>query len=68
MENLHPTNGMHWVVYINENCFDSFGCPPPEKLSRFNGKRNGLGLHSEYKIQILVFYSAAYYLYKIYLI
>ena len=21
--NLHPTKGTHWVVYINEICFDS---------------------------------------------
>ena len=23
--NLHPTKGTHWVCYINENYFDSYG-------------------------------------------
>ena len=26
--NLHPSNGTHWVVYINHQNFDSYGCPP----------------------------------------
>ena len=27
--NFHPTRGSHWVCYINENYFDSYGviCP-----------------------------------------
>ena len=25
--NLHPTKATHWVVYINQNYFDSYGCP-----------------------------------------
>ena len=24
--NLHPSKGTHWVSYINENYFDSYGC------------------------------------------
>ena len=24
--NLHPTKRTHWVYYINENYFDSYGC------------------------------------------
>ena len=24
--NLHSSNGAHWVVYINENFFDSYVC------------------------------------------
>ena len=32
--NLHPSKGTHWVCYINENYFDSFGCSPPKKLSK----------------------------------
>ena len=24
--NLHPPKGTHWVAYINENYFDSYGC------------------------------------------
>ena len=32
---LHPSQGTHWVTYINENFFDSYGCVPPTKLSKF---------------------------------
>ena len=32
--NLHPSKGTHWVAYINKN-FDSFGCAPPNKLSKY---------------------------------
>ena len=28
--NLHPTKGTHWVCYVNENYFDSYGCSPPK--------------------------------------
>ena len=38
---LHPTKGTHWVWYINENYFDSYGCSPPKKPSKLNIKRNG---------------------------
>ena len=31
--NLHQSRGTHWVCYINENYFESFGCVPPKKLS-----------------------------------
>ena len=27
--NLHPSKGTHWVCYINENFFDSYGCVCP---------------------------------------
>ena len=50
IENLHSTKRTHWVVYINENYFDSYGCCPPQKLSKFIIKRNGPCLYSEYKI------------------
>ena len=33
--NLHSSKGMHWICYINENFFDSYGCVPPIKLSKF---------------------------------
>ena len=39
--NLHPSKGNLWVCYINENHFDSYGCSPPNKLSKYNIKRNG---------------------------
>ena len=38
--NLHPSKGTHWVCYINENYFDSYGFVCPEKLSKFIIKRN----------------------------
>ena len=28
--NLHPSKGTHWVCYINENYFDSYGCVCPK--------------------------------------
>ena len=31
--NLHPSRGTHWVLYIKDCYFDSYGCPPPEKTS-----------------------------------
>ena len=38
--NLHPSKGTHWVLYISQNYFDSYGCSPPQKPSRFIVKRN----------------------------
>ena len=49
--NLHLSKGTHWVCYINENYFDSYGCVCPKKLSKFIIKRNGYCLYSEYQIQ-----------------
>ena len=49
--NLHPSKGTHWVCYINENFFDSYGCVRPKKLSKFIIKRNGHCLYSDYQIQ-----------------
>ena len=69
--NLHPSKGTHWVWYINENYFDSYGCISPKKLSKFIIKRNRYCLFSEYKIQDLTnkrdSYCASYCLYIIYL-
>ena len=31
--NLHPSKGSHWVCYINETYFDSYGVICPKKLS-----------------------------------
>ena len=39
--NLRPSKGTHWVCYINENYFDSYGIVCPNKLSKFIIKRNG---------------------------
>ena len=43
--NLHPFRGSHSISYINENYFDSYGCVPPKKLSKFIIKRNGYCLN-----------------------
>ena len=65
--NLHPSKGTHWVCYINENYFDSYGITPPKKLSKFIIKRNGYCLYSEYQIQKNDSYCASYCLFIIYL-
>ena len=65
--NLHPSKGTHWVCYINENYFDSYGCVCPKKFSKFNIKRNGYCLYSEYQIQKNDSFCATYCLYIIYL-
>ena len=65
--NLHPLKGTHWVCCINENYFDSYGCAPPKKLSKFIIKRNGYCLYSEYQIQKNDSFCASYCLYIIYL-
>ena len=44
--NLHPSKGTHWVCYINGKFFDSYGCSPPKKLSKFIIKQNGYCLYS----------------------
>ena len=64
--NLHPSKGTHWVSYLNENYFDSYGCAPPKKLSKFIIKRNEYCLYSEYQIQkIIVFAQVIVYIYFI---
>ena len=65
--NLHPSKGTHWVTYIDENYFDSYGCVSPKKLSKFIINRNGYCLYSEYQIQKNDSYCASYCLYIIYL-
>ena len=65
--NLHPSKGTHWVSYLNENSFDSYGCAPPKKLSKLIIKRNGYCLYSEYQIQKNDSFCASYCLYIIYL-
>ena len=64
--NLHPSEGTHWVCYINENYFDSYGVVCPKKLSKFIIKRNGFCLYSESQIQKNGSICASYCLYIIY--
>ena len=65
--NLHPSKGTHWVCYINENYFDSYGCVPPKKLTKLIINRNGYCLYSEYQIQKEDSFCASYCLYIIYI-
>ena len=65
--NLHPLKGTHWVSYLNENYFDSYGCAPPKQLSKFIIKRNGYCLYSEYQIQKNDSLCGSYCLFIIYL-
>ena len=65
--NLHPSKGTHWVCYINESYFDSYGCVPPRKLSKIFKKRIGYCLNSDYQIQKNDSFCASYCLYIFYL-
>ena len=65
--NIHPSKGTHWMCYINKKYFDSFGCAPPKKLSKFIIKRNAYCLYSEYQIQKNDSFCASCCLYIIYL-
>ena len=65
--NLHPSKGTHWVCYIHQNYFDTYGVVCPKKLSKFIIKRNGHCLYSEYQIQKNDSYCASYCLYIVYL-
>ena len=61
--NLHPTKGTHWVMFVNEFYFDSYGYPPPLNIMSFINN----GFCSEYQIQKNDSYCAAYCLYVLYL-
>ena len=65
--NLHPSRGTHWVSYINENYFDSYGVICPKELSKFIIKRNGYCLYSEYQIQKGGSFCGSFCLYIVYL-
>ena len=68
--NSHPWKGTHWVLYLHESYFDSYGITLPKKLSKFIIKRNGHCLYSQYKTRGLLYkknsFCASYFLYKIY--
>ena len=61
--NLNPTKGTHWVMFRNQNYFDSYGCPPPLNIT----KQINNDIYSEYQIQKDDSYCAAYCLYVLYL-
>ena len=60
---FHPTKGTHWVMFVNEFYFDSYGCPPPLNIM----KQIKNGFYSEYQIQKNDSYCLAYCLYNIFL-
>ena len=67
---LPPSKGSHWVLYNNEDYFDSYGCVCPKRLSKIIIKRNRYCSFSDYKTQGLTSktdsYCASYCLYIIY--
>ena len=52
--NLHQSKSIHWVCYINEKYFDSYGCVCPKKLSKFLIQRNGCCLYSDIDIKKMI--------------
>ena len=64
--NIHPSKGTHWVCFINENYFDSYGVVCPKKLAKFIINRNGYCLYSEYQIQKINSFCASFCLYILY--
>ena len=65
--NLHPTKGTHWVLYINQFYFDSYGIIPPLSIQKYIKKNRKNLIYSEYKIQNNYSLCAAYCLYILYL-
>ena len=53
--NLLPSKGTHWMCYIKDCYFDSYGCPPPEKLLNYlkNKLKNVFILNIKYKKMIV---------------
>ena len=61
--NLHASERLHWVMFVNEYYFDSYGFPPPLILTKHSYK----GMYSEYQINKNNSYNAAYCLSILYL-
>ena len=66
--NLHPSKGTHWVCYIKDCYFDSYGCPPPKKFLNYLKNKHKKFICSEYQIQKNDSFCASYCLYIIYLV
>ena len=56
---LHPTDGTHWTMFVDEFYLDSYDCPPPLNVI-YQSIR---GIYSEYQIQRNNSYCASYCLY-----
>ena len=65
--NLHPSRGTHWVLYIKDCYFDSYGFPPPKKLPKYLKNKHKKCIYSEYQIQKNDSFCASYCLYILYL-
>ena len=49
--NLHPTKGTHWVMFVGQFYFDSYGCPPPLSVLNQIKEKHNVCIYSEYRIQ-----------------
>ena len=65
--NPHPSKGTHWVLYIKDCYFDSYGFPPPKKLFNYLKNKYKKCIYSEYQIKKNDSFSASYCLYILYL-
>ena len=61
--NLNPSRGTHWVLYIKDCYFDSYGCPPPKKLPKYFLIKYKKCIYSDYQIQKNDSFCASYCLY-----
>ena len=57
---LHPSRGTHWVLYIKDCFFDSYGCPPAKKLLIYLENNYKNCIYSEYQIQKIDSFRASY--------
>ena len=66
--NRHPIKGTHWLCFIKDCYFDSYGFSPLEKKFHKTYKnKHGKGIYSEYQIQKIDSFFASYAFYMIYL-
>ena len=54
--NLHPTKGTHWVMFVNEFYFDSYGCPTPTNILNHIKKRYLFKISIVYVFIVYMFY------------
>ena len=61
---IHLTKGSHWVMFVDEFYFDSYGCPPSVKvMNHLNMSQVNRSIYSESLLQKNDSYCAAYCLY-----
>ena len=49
--NLHPSKVTHWVCYIDDCCFDSYGCPALKKVLYYIKIKQKKCIYFEYQSQ-----------------